>query len=104
MAIAPGQYLGYSLQVNRLLWHLLEAKPGSAVSLEVLGDVAVRSPSGDLTVEELKSRTTKANPVSDRSVDLWKTIGNWVLAVSSGEIRASTTTSYYTRKISSKGP
>ena len=58
----PEQYLGFSLQVNRLLAHLLRAEAGDSVSLEVLGDVAVVAASESTTVEEVKSRTSKSNP------------------------------------------
>ena len=82
---APTQYLGFSLQVNRLLWHLLHAEAEESVSLEVLGDVAVTSPTGEGLVEEVKSRTVKgSNPIADHSVELWKTFRNWVDGVLSG--------------------
>lgn len=84
---APTQYLGFSLQANRLLWHLLHAEAEDSVSLEVLGDVAVTSPTGNGLVEEVKSRTVKgSNPIADHSVELWKTFRNWVDAVLSGTL------------------
>jgi hypothetical protein len=82
--------LGYSLQTTRALMRLLEAQPGSFVSVEVLDDVAVTS--GDLTttVEQTKSAISQ-NPIADRSVELWKTLANWVRAVDSGDIIPSNT-------------
>ncbi len=100
----PRQYLGFSLQVNRLLWHLLHAQAGDAVSLEVLGDVAVTSSSGETEVEEVKSRTdSTSNPVANRSVDLWKTLRNWIDAVSNGLLdpRCTHFSLYTTRPFSS---
>ena len=82
----PTQYLGFSLQVNRLLAHLLEAKEGATVSLEVLGDVATSDTSGGTILEETKSRTSRSNPVADRSIDLWKTLRNWLDVVSAGHV------------------
>lgn len=73
----PGQFLGYSYQVTRMLEHLLVASPGSTVSLEVIGDTSVQGPDGLGVVEEAKSSTSGANPASDRSIQLWKTFRNW---------------------------
>ena len=67
----PGQYLGYSLQATRFLVKLLESDPDSTVSLEVFEDIGVESYDGYRTAEQDKS-ATNGNPVSDRSVDLWR--------------------------------
>jgi hypothetical protein len=56
------------------------------VSLEVIGDTGVHRPGGKVTSEELKSRTSRANPVADDAEDLWKTFRNWVEAVASGDL------------------
>ena len=99
--VAPGQYLGFSLQASRLLDHLLRSGPGSTVSLEVLGDTSITATDGTTTVEELKSRTTADNPLSDRAVDFWKTIRNWVEAVASGTLDPASTRFriYVTREV-----
>jgi hypothetical protein len=83
--------LGYSLQSSRLLDHLLRGGPGVVVSLEVVGDTSVVAPDGSVEVEELKSRTTPANPISDRAIDFWKTMRNWVDAVIAGTLNPSAT-------------
>lgn len=75
---AEGQYLGYSLQLGRLVALLLEGRESAAVSLEHLGDVSVESDGRVLIVEEHKSRTSRANPIADRAIDLWKTFRNWM--------------------------
>lgn len=87
----PGQYLGYSLQCSRMLDHLLRAKPGDCVSLEVIGDVATVSPDGSTVAEEGKSRTGGGNPISDRAIDFWKAIRNWADAVQAGQLEPSRT-------------
>jgi hypothetical protein len=74
-----------------MLAHLLKATKGQIVSLELLGDVATASPSGETTVEETKSRTTRGNPIANRSVELWKTLRNWLVAVRSGELDSQNT-------------
>ena len=75
---AGGQYLGYSLQLGRLLALLLEGQRSAHVSLERLGDVSVESDGNVAKIEEHKSRTSGANPITDRAIDLWKTIRNWM--------------------------
>lgn len=81
----PGQAGGYYLQETRLLYHLLKANTGDTVSLEYLGDVAVVHEDGSFTTEEDKSAITD-NPVTDRSVNLWKTLHNWILSAESGDL------------------
>ena len=90
--LAAEQFLGYSLQVNRMLWYLLNATPDGFASLEVLGDVALTDSSGTTSIEEIKSRTGDANPVANRAVDLWKTLYNWYVAVSSKRVDPMKTT------------
>ena len=75
-AAAPGQYLGFSLQQLRACFHLFSAPDGDTVSLEHWDDVGVHRVSGAVVLEQNKSTLT-GNPAADRSVDLWKTFGNW---------------------------
>lgn len=75
---APGQYLGYGLQDVRLCMRLLMAGKGDVVSTEYLDDVAVRMANGRYLLEQCKSALSTKNPVSDWSVDLWKTFTNWL--------------------------
>jgi len=82
----PGQLLGFSLQVTRFLYRLLDAPPGSFVSLEVFDDVGVELPGGIRIGEQDKSITRVGNPISDRSVDFWKTFGIWLDAALTGEL------------------
>lgn len=93
-AQAPGQFYGYSVQVTRMLARLLECTEGQAVSLEVLDDVAVTGVGGTV-VEQSKSGLAH-NPVSDRSVDLWKTLFNWVEAIRNGALGDDTKFVLYT--------
>ena len=85
---APGQFYGYSIQTTRLLARLLRAREGQAVSLEVLGDVAVTGAEGT-TAEETKSGL-RHNPIADRAVDLWKTLFNWLQAIRAGALSSDT--------------
>lgn len=84
----PGQFYGYSLQVTRAVAHLLRAHPGESVSVEYLDDVATAD-TGKVTVEQTKSGLAH-NPVADRSVELWKTLHNWVEAIRGGALLTDT--------------
>jgi hypothetical protein len=85
MPTAAGQLLGYQLQLQRALVYLLQSGPGSSVSVEVTGDVAVMLNNGENVEEEDKS-SLKSNPVTDRSTDLWKTFYNWINALNDGSV------------------
>lgn len=75
-AQVPGQFYGYSLQITRAVANLLRAGEGKSVAVEHLADVATLGP-GTATLEEDKSGLAH-NPIADNSVDLWKSLHNWV--------------------------
>lgn len=79
---AAGQFFGFSVQQTRVLAHLLRAREGQAVWLERLDDVATVG-NGELIVEQDKSGLAH-NPISDRSVELWKTLRSWLDALRLG--------------------
>jgi len=68
----PNQYYGYSLQCTHCVSLLLDAVAGSYVSVEVMDDVAVEDPEGEVEAVQVKS-ALKTNPISNRSIELWKT-------------------------------
>ncbi|GMK38805.1 hypothetical protein PCCS19_18590 [Paenibacillus sp. CCS19] len=82
---APGQLLGFAIQFPRALYHLLRSSPQDCICVEVLGDVAIIKSNGEIEAEEDKS-SINSNPLTDRSVDLWKTFSNWIEAISDGEL------------------
>ena len=84
-AQVPGQFFGYSLQSIRLLDLALDAAPGTVLSLEVFEDVGTVDVTGNVLASQTKSGL-ETNPVSDRAVDLWKTLSNWLTAVAAGQI------------------
>lgn len=82
---------------------LLAAPESSWVSLEYLDDVAQQNADG--TVLAVQSKDTEAtNPVTDRSIQLWKTFANWARDVREKRLDASLTTFeiYVSRKVSGK--
>ena len=88
--VVPEQFLGYSLQATRAVMRLLNAEPGSFVGVEILDDVSVAHKGGTRILEQTKS-VRSGNPVADRSLDLWKTLFNWVSCVQSHQINLATT-------------
>lgn len=88
---AAGQLLGYAIQFPRALCHLLKATPGCKICIEVHGDVATVHPSGEIISEEDKS-SISTNPLTDKSIDLWKSLSNWVNSVIAGEFNPILTT------------
>ncbi len=85
---AAGSDLGFSLQRTRFLARLLEAEPGDTVCLEVFDDVRVETHDGQVLAEEDKS-SVSGNALTDRSVNLWKTLANWVVAAQEIDISAT---------------
>lgn len=87
---APGQYYGYSVvQGARLLHRLLEASSDETVSIEGLDDIAIEGDAGFILVEQDKSGLAH-NPVTDKSVELWKTFRNWLEGLRSGNLPTNT--------------
>lgn len=82
---AAGQLLGFSMQFPRALYYLLRSAPKDIVCIELLGDVATLTSEGKLISEEDKSSIV-GNPLTNRSVDLWKTFSNWIEAIKDGDI------------------
>lgn len=56
------------------------------MSLEALDDTDVVQPDNHVQVEQAKSGLA-TNPISDWSIDLWKTFSNWIDAIESGQSR-----------------
>jgi len=82
---APEQYWGYSLQAVRFLQLLLEASPGTTVSLEVFEDVGKKDQDGTTFASQTKTGLAK-NPLSDRALELWKTFANWLDTIDQGSL------------------
>lgn len=74
---AVGQNLGYRIQDWRMLFHLLGEGGEGYVFLEDIDDVHLVSASDQFLIEQDKSSLV-GNPLTDRAIDLWKTISNWV--------------------------
>jgi len=82
----PSQYLGYSIQATRMVCLLINAPVASTVSIEVFDDVGVSYEDGSQLAQQIKSTTSSHNPISDFSIELWKTFYNWLDSIEKGEI------------------
>lgn len=70
--------------------HLCDAPKGSYVALEVFDDTDVHHADGSALLEQAKSGLV-TNPISNFSVDLWKTFANWIDVIEAGLIDLSKT-------------
>ena len=99
----PEQLRGFNAQATRMASLLMEAPEGTWVSLEHLGDVAQENADGSIIAVESKD-TEATNPVTDRSVQMWKTFANWARDVRERRLDAQRTTFelYVSRKVTGK--
>lgn len=81
----PDKLYGYGLQVRQMLYELLNCGIDSVVSVEKFDDVGVENGEKKIAIQT-KSALSDRNPVSDRAVDLWKTLYNWLIALKEGEL------------------
>ena len=83
---APGQAAGYLFQIERALRHLAFSGTGAVVGVETLDDVVVNEACGAAVYEQDKHTISDANPISDRSKGLWKSLKIWMDGVAAGDI------------------
>ena len=78
---APGQALGYLYQFDLALLELIRAsatQPSIGTTLELLDDVAFEVGGDPTELLQVKHHLNRAASLSDRSADLWRTIGSWL--------------------------
>ena len=81
----PDKLYGYGLQVRQMLFELLNCEINSVVSVEKFDDIGIEN-GKEKTAIQTKSALSNRNPVSDRAIDLWKTLYNWLLALKENEL------------------
>lgn len=86
----PDKLYGYGLQVRQMLYELLNCGIDSVVSVEKFDDVGIEN-GDEKTAIQTKSALSNRNPISDRAVDLWKTLYNWLLALKESELPLNST-------------
>ncbi len=72
----PAQAYGYQAQLSLVPWCLLRYREAETVAYENLDDICVGFDSGRRIFIQVKSG--EKNPFSNSSLDLWKTLSNWV--------------------------
>lgn len=75
---ALGQALGYIYQFDRATYCLLNASVSTIeIGIEDVEDISIHFSDGKQVREQDKSVSSKKNPLTDRSVSLWKTLSIW---------------------------
>lgn len=85
---ATDSFLGYLYQVRfGLLGGLKLRDPLEAVAIELLDDVSFATPSGQPdSLHQLKHSLVKKASLGAKSVEVWKTLGNWATKVTEGVV------------------
>ena len=91
--VVPGSAAGIVFQLDRALHWLARSPYGAKIGIETEDDVAVQLADSHLVREQDKhSVKATGQPFTDRSPDLWKTLGIWADAVANGEADVANTT------------
>ncbi len=89
---AVGQMLGYLYQIDRAILALSQTNDDGVVEVETDDDIVVRLKKGtgiDAIYEQDKSSLKRANPFSDSSVNLWKSLAIWVNLINDKKLKIS---------------
>lgn len=81
--------LGYLFQVERVVEWLSQSSSETIIGVEVTDDIVINLNNGETLetiYEQSKHSTTSKVPYSDSSIDLWKTLFNWLRAINEGKI------------------
>jgi len=83
---AENKSIGFDYQYYYFLLRLLELRDGEEIGLEVKDDIHIKYSSGQTTLLQLKHTIQKSvtgtpKNLTERDVDLWKTINNWLQVI-----------------------
>ena len=87
---AGPQLIGFDYQLFYFLYLSLDLNPGEKLGFEILDDIHIEFPNGNIELLQLK-HTTQTNGsgekinLTERDSDLWKTISNWIAFVNAAE-------------------
>lgn len=105
---ATDSFLGYLHQVRfALLGGLKLRDPTESVAIELLDDVSFESRTGPQdSLHQLKHSLVKRASLGAKSVDVWKTLGNWASKITNGKVRLDDLNLYLhtTGRVSSQSP
>lgn len=83
---AGPQLIGFDYQILYFLYLSLDLNPGEKLGFEILDDIHIEFPNGNLELLQMK-HTIQTNSsggkinLTERDSDLWKTISNWIAFV-----------------------
>lgn len=84
---ASGSAFGYFFQLERALyWLAISNKSNSIVGIETDDDISVRTEDEIVWEQDKCSTKPDGYPLSDRSINLWKTLSIWIKAIREKEI------------------
>jgi hypothetical protein len=74
--------LGFEFQDFVYIEKLIELRPGQTLGLEFHDDIHVETATGDGSIDDLLliqvKHSVNAGNITDRDIDLWKTLHNWI--------------------------
>lgn len=86
---AKGPFLGYLYQAYCALWLILDSKEIQELSLETIDDITIEKNGDPIELIQVKHHIVPTSSLTDTSVDLWKTLGNWSELFLHGKLRTS---------------
>lgn len=97
---APAQALGYFYQVSYALYLVLTGQEELSnlylqISIEDIDDIVTRSEGELIKLLQLKQHLAENETLSDRSRDLWKTLGTWSYLLADKRISFSNKTQLF---------
>ncbi|MCV9879493.1 hypothetical protein [Brenneria izbisi] len=78
---AEKKSIGFSYQDYVALKHALELKPEESIGIEVFDDLHLENINGQKTFIQVKHSIKNSNNITNKDIDLWKTLYNWSEAI-----------------------
>ncbi|MEI7367845.1 hypothetical protein WCT94_09455 [Pectobacterium sp. 1950-15] len=78
---AEKKSIGFSYQDYVALKHALELKPEESIGIEVFDDLHLENINGQKTFIQVKHSINNSNNITNKDIDLWKTLYNWSEAI-----------------------
>lgn len=94
--------LGFEFQDLVYIEKLIELKPGQTLGLELHDDIHVETAAKDGSIDDLLliqvKHSINEGKITDRDIDLWKTIHNWIMLIPDLPSHRKLTLQLYTNK------
>ncbi|WP_235677726.1 hypothetical protein [Pectobacterium carotovorum] len=78
---AEKKSIGFSYQDYVALKHALELKPEESIGIEIFDDLHLENIDGQKTFIQVKHSINNSNNITNKDIDLWKTLYNWSEAI-----------------------